>query len=234
MTDPWLTLLDAVVLIARTFLPEAWARYCTIAVAVERIPSDEDAGRARLLKPQAHKLLEAWGSDRAGEACRLETQFAEALLGELRAGRWQGQATSEREGLLSAIVAPTTWHVSGIEVDTATGSILRDGTPWLLGMLLQPVNDEERRPKHRQPAGQQRDPGPPKGTTNPIEREREALVPLLRAKRREGESRRATVARLYEAGEFTKLPGTLIAEGYNRITELARVWAKMDREDGIL
>jgi hypothetical protein len=76
-------------------------------------------------------------------------------------------------------------------------------------------------------------PGPPEGETNSVERERKTLVPLLRSDRKEGESRRATIDRLFEAGKIKKLPGSLIAQPYNLTTELARVWTKTDREDGL-
>jgi hypothetical protein len=77
-------------------------------------------------------------------------------------------------------------------------------------------------------------PGPPKGKTNSVEREREALVPLLRPERKEGESRRTTIERLLAAGKIERLPGSSIAVHYNLVTELARVWTRTDREDGIL
>jgi hypothetical protein len=60
----WLTLLDTIVRIARTLLPEAWARYCVITGPLEGSPPGEDAARARLLKKRSVKTDEAvdWGA----------------------------------------------------------------------------------------------------------------------------------------------------------------------------
>jgi hypothetical protein len=138
----WSPLVEAIIEIARTLLPEEWVRFCTIAEMLERPLLGEDAGRARLERPRRGKLLATWDLGDAREAYRLEERFGGALLDELRAGRWEAQATLEH-GLSSSIVPPTSWYASGLEVDAANGSILRDGKPWLVGVLLRPVDKGE-------------------------------------------------------------------------------------------
>jgi hypothetical protein len=142
----WSPLIEAIIQVARASLPEEWERYCSITEMLERPLLGEDAGRARLERPRSGKLLATWDLGDAREAYRLEEQFGRALLDELRAGRWKAQATLEHEGLSSPTVPVSSWHVSGIEVDIATNSILRDGKPWLVGVLLQPVNKGEELP----------------------------------------------------------------------------------------
>ena len=225
----WLTLVDSIILIARTLLPQEWARFCTIAGALERPLLGEDAGRARLERPRSGKLLASWDLGDAREAYRLEERFGEVLIDELRVGRWEAQAILEHEGSSGSTVPLTAWHVSGIVVDAATNSILRDGKPWLQGVLLRPANKRQE-PSVVAPAARRPRRGPLPGQTNRVERERQADIPMLRAERLPGESYRQTITRLIRDKGY-RPPGSGGGDPGNMIDDLARAWGEADALD---
>jgi hypothetical protein len=286
----WLTLVDAIILIARTLRPEMWARYCVIAGLLERLPPGEDAARARLLKRRWVKVTEAENWDPllgaadertrayvadpsipitlrirkmqrraaqpppdlaaqqrialAQEARQLEAAFAAALVGELRAERWESEATDDRAPLRGAgSVRATTWHLdpAGVVVECSEHAIDLGGGRCLRNMRLRRAGKgkelpedggAESEPKPPAPAvakpAAPRDPprGARSGTTNRIKQERRELVPKLRDNRRQGESYRATIERLERDGTI-KLPGR--GAEATKIDELARVWGEIER-----
>jgi hypothetical protein len=178
----WSTSIEAIMTNARERLPERWARYCRIIGELQDRSADDDAACVWLAKPvwekEADGTLEfMWlAAQRFGypnppsppgfaerrdaklrrEAAALEAQFFTALLGELRTERWEARATSQQEGLFGDVVPVTSWFVGNLTLDTANGisNINRDGSPWLLGLLLRPKpqslsEDKEPEPRLR-------------------------------------------------------------------------------------
>lgn len=276
----WLTLVDAIMAIARALLPEPYKRYRTIARALTGNADPEEGVREWLKTPRNVKYAEAAdymsftgqlaqrpafqpgfithaleeerrrrprtpppkANERrrklAAESLTLEDLFADNVLGELRAERWEGRATSIQEGLHGARVPSTTWH-QDLEFDPAQGTVNRDGSAYLLGVMLRPAQTESQ----QQPATSSAEPdptvttptagaaprknkrGPVPGQTDAITKAYLALVPTLQAKRLPGEAYRKTVDRLEESGVI-KLPRRGSRD--YRIDRLARIWGQVE------
>ena len=167
----WRLLVDAIIVVARTLLPELWARYCAIVVELEpneRKLNTESVARQRLLRSREAKSWEAEDWDGFGEilipgyrsaatpdevrrirlakeSLELERQFQAALLGELQAGRWEGESISERDGRAQKI-ALATWYVAGLAFDVPNSAVQPGTAPRLLGVRLRPVQQEGQLP----------------------------------------------------------------------------------------
>jgi hypothetical protein len=122
-----LALVDVFVLVARELEP--WSRLVALAGGAEAV-------RAIFARPAWMKRLEADGSQQALELLQIERQVGAGLLEELRKGdRWEAEAISAHDGR-PITPTPATWHVAGLDFDPQAGTVLRDGAPWLLGMML--------------------------------------------------------------------------------------------------
>jgi hypothetical protein len=160
-------------------LPERWTRYCRVVGELQNRSADDDAAGAWLAKPVWEKeadgtlefmrlaaqrfgypnppsppgFTERRNTELRREAAALEAQFFTALLGELRAERWEARATSQQEGLFGDVVPVTSWFVGNLTLDIANGisNINRDGSPWLLGVLFRPkpLLSEDKEPEPR-------------------------------------------------------------------------------------
>jgi hypothetical protein len=200
---PWRLIIDALIEVARTALPDEWTRYGMIASELLGL-APPAAARRRLWQARAHKLLEAedYGfldqvlrparatppvshhTRLAKEALCLEERLEAALVDELRAGRWEGEATSARDGHAFTIGA-TTWHVIGLTFDLLNSAVQPGAAPRLLGVRLrraapQPVAAGEKEPAGTTPGNKTADdlPSPP-GGRDASETEPAARVPSL-------------------------------------------------------
>jgi len=186
----------------------------------------------RALFTDIRELLERWIAD-------LRHNPARQLM-RLSDDRWQPVS----DGQLSRIVPPAPTGSYG-QAD-ALRPLMRDLTQGLLdfggrkhaaGVFRRAGQSIGPQPEGLGEAPQSRAPmeavaarcprrGPLSGTTDRIEQERRALVPILRARRHTGEPYRDTIIRLEKEGAIT-LPGRGTPE--NNRDELARVWGAVER-----
>jgi hypothetical protein len=168
----WLTLLVAIMVIARELLPELWLRYRQIAGELERMPPDDAAARARLAKSRSVKIWEgadfdAFGAalwpgyrgpyttpeltratELAGEALRLEKQFEAALVQKLGAELWESEAVDDRRPLTAGRVHPTNWTgpIDKIVFHYDVNAIEIEPGNWLRRVRLRPTPIERSDP----------------------------------------------------------------------------------------
>jgi hypothetical protein len=222
-----------------TLTPERWARYCALAGALLSRPDGDSAALAWLTSPRRQKTGDytaeflqrlypnqslGFDDDRADnerrrEALELEDQFRTLLIGELRAGRWEGTSTSRSEALRGGIVPVTTWNMSGLDIDLATGDVTLDGAALLGGLAVRPVTITPERSEA--PPLEQEEAMPAEGAVGEAKPEATSEDTPITS---EADAAQAYLARLNNERDSTGRPPTRDADYYQWAFRVRRKW----------